>query len=104
MDILSFVGDYTQIGATGLLVIVVLFILTGKLVPLRQLKDAQKAADQWRAAHDRSEDARKELAQENYKLLEGNRISEKFFTQFVPAVDEDTHARRRHAADRESAT
>lgn len=41
-----------QVSAGALLAIVVLLILTGLLVPRRQLKDVRADRDYWRAAHD----------------------------------------------------
>ena len=104
MDILSFVGDYANIGAGGLLSVVVILILTGRLLPRWVLKRAQEEAEAWKKALSRSEDARQDLAQENFKLLETARIAQRFYLDVIPPIDEDTTQRRRHAAERERAT
>lgn len=41
-----------QIGAGGLVALVVLLVLTGRLVTRRQLQDVQADRDYWRTAHD----------------------------------------------------
>lgn len=62
------------IGAAGLLTLVVLLILWGKLVPrsvmedLRRDKDAQIAT--WKAAYERSEEAREIMRHQITSLLE----------------------------------
>lgn len=96
MDFLNFIlsASAREVSATIVLIGVVALILTGRLVPLRQLKYAQAEAAAWKDALGTSETARAALAIENYKLLETNRISDQFYRDFLPAVDEQTQPRR----------
>lgn len=49
----------SQAGPWGLLSLAVLLVLRGWLVPRRSLLDIQEDRDYWRAAHERSENARR---------------------------------------------
>lgn len=88
MDFLQFLTSIQvrEVSSTVVLVGVVVLILTGKLVPRRHLSDALAERDAWKAAHERSEEARAGLNKENFKLLETARISEQFYRDFLPAV------------------
>lgn len=59
-----------QGGATALLVIVVLFILTGRLVPRSVLKDTQADRDYWRSAHSEAVKAQMAERELTNELLE----------------------------------
>lgn len=72
-----------SIGATGILAIVVLLVLMGKLVPRRTLEDTLKERDDWRAAHGVSEEARIELQQQVGELLQLSRLTTTFI-QTIP--------------------
>jgi hypothetical protein len=93
MDLITFFANSTirDIGAIGILVIVVLMILLGRLVPIgthrRELAAANKATDEWREAHRLSEEARAIAQAQNSTLLAGVRIADKFYRDFLPAAD-----------------
>jgi hypothetical protein len=95
LDFLDFITSVSvrEVSSTVVLFGVVVLILTGKLVPNRQLKYAQAEAEAWKGALGTSEAARQALAIENYKLLETSRISDQFYRDFLPAVDENTQPR-----------
>jgi hypothetical protein len=61
-------------GPTTLLTLVVLFILTGRLVPRSTLQDMREERDTWRAAHAKSEAAREAERQLVDELLETARL------------------------------
>jgi hypothetical protein len=67
---------WAQIGPTGLLTILVLLILIGRLVPRRTLEDVLHDRDEWRAAHRISEAARVESARQVEELLEHARTTD----------------------------
>lgn len=87
MDFLTFITSLPvrEVSSTIILVGVVVLILTGRLVPRRNLDDALKERDAWHDAHTRSEDTRALLNQENFKLLESARIADQFYRDFLPA-------------------
>ncbi|WP_420032214.1 hypothetical protein [Streptomyces sp. cg28] len=60
----------TDAGAVALLVLVVLFILTGRLIPRRTHEDLIADRDNWRAAFLESEAARKADHDQTEELLE----------------------------------
>lgn len=62
----------------GLLAIVILLIAFGKLVPRRTLEDVITDRNEWRAAHQVSEQARVELQQQVQELLENSRATDAF--------------------------
>lgn len=72
-----------SIGAGGLLTIVILMVLMGKLVPRRTLDDALRDRDDWRQAHKVSEAGRIELQQQVGELLELSRTTSTFI-QAIP--------------------
>lgn len=88
MDFLQFLTSLPvrEVSSTAALVGVVALILTGRLVPRRHLNDTIAERDAWRAAHEKSEEARMSLRNENFKLLETARISDQFYRDFLPAV------------------
>lgn len=96
MDFLDFLTSVQvrEVSATAVLVGVVALILTGRLIPRRNLSDALAERDAWKSAHSVSEEARARLNTENFKLLETARISDQFYRDFLPAVSENTGDRR----------
>ncbi len=64
------------IGAGGLLTLFVLAILTGRLVPRRNIEDVLHDRDEWRAAHRISESARAEQQAQVDELLEHARTTD----------------------------
>lgn len=63
-------------GATALLAITVLFVLTGRLVPRSVLKDTQADRDYWRAAHAEESKARAAERELTNELLEVARTAD----------------------------
>jgi len=59
-----------QVGAGGLVVIIVLLILTGRLVPRQTLRDTQADRDYWRQAWQTSEESRRAQDAQFSELLE----------------------------------
>lgn len=43
---------WPSLGATGLLALAVILVLTGRLVPRSTLRDMRDERDKWKAAHD----------------------------------------------------
>jgi hypothetical protein len=70
----------TDAGAVALLTLVVLFILTGKLVPRKTHEDALTDRDNWRAAYLESEKARQVEHEQTGELLEMARLSGNILT------------------------
>lgn len=70
--------NLAQIGAGGLVTLFVLAILTGRLVPRRNLDDVVRDRDEWRAAHTISENARLEGQKQVNELLEHARTTDAF--------------------------
>ena len=102
MDFFQFITSLQarEVSATVVLVGVVVLVLTGRLVPRRNLSDALAERDAWKAAHERSEEARAGLNKENFKLLETARISEQFYRDFLPAIaGQDTQPKPQRSAD-----
>jgi hypothetical protein len=64
----------TDAGAVALLTLVVLFILTGRLVPRKTHEDALTDRDNWRQAYLESEAARKVEHEQTGELLEMARL------------------------------
>lgn len=65
-----------QGGAAALLALVVLFILTGRLVPRSVLRDTQADRDYWRAAHTEESKARQAERELTNELLEVARTAD----------------------------
>jgi|GEM_PF-3180326 len=79
----------TPIGALiGAIVLLYWMLATGRLVTKssheRELALATTRADEWKAAHGRSEDARAVALEQNSALLAGVRIADKFYKDFLP--------------------
>lgn len=62
----------------GLLGLVIILIALGKLVPRRTLEDTINDRNEWRTAHQVSEQARVELQQQVQELLEHSRATDAF--------------------------
>jgi hypothetical protein len=83
-----------DVSAIALLTGVVVLILTGGLVPGRThkrelLREVQRA-DEWKAAHGVSEQARSKAMDQNSTLLASVRIADQFYRDFVPPVEHST--------------
>ncbi|MCX5209829.1 hypothetical protein OG689_11085 [Kitasatospora sp. NBC_00240] len=74
MDELAGLG-MIQGGAVGVVTLIVLLILTGRLVPRRTYEDMREERDTWRAAHQVSEEARHVAQDQNGELLEVARVA-----------------------------
>lgn len=81
---------WDTIGPSGLLAILILLILTGRLVPRRTMEDALHDRDEWRTAHRISEAARVELAEQVGELLEQGRTTNAFMQAISRVRHEDT--------------
>lgn len=77
----------TEVGASGLLVITVLMILTGRLIPRSQ-------AELWRTAYLKSEDASRQKDATIAKLVEANRVGVRVLDSLptAPGGDSDVEA------------
>jgi hypothetical protein len=87
VDIFGFTP--TDLGAAGLLVLVVLLILTGRLVPRTTLVDMREERDTWRAAHGESERARQAEREQVTELLELSRTAGHVLTSLPRAKEVD---------------
>lgn len=77
----------TNLGAAGLLVLVVLLILTGRLVPRSTLLDMRDERDTWRSAHAESEAARQAEREQVTELLELSRTAGHVLTSLPRAKE-----------------
>lgn len=68
-----------DVGATGLLVITVWMILTGRLTPKRTVDDLREEIKYWRAAH-------REIQEQNAELARTGRVTQ----QVLRAVEDVT--------------
>jgi hypothetical protein len=93
VDLLTFLGQYSDITAGAIVVFVVLAIFTDRLIPYRAHKrevDAAKAsAIEWKSSAERKDDAIQRLLDQNSALLAGVRIADKFYKDFLPPVPEE---------------
>ncbi|THA56091.1 hypothetical protein [Streptomyces sp. A1136] len=80
----------TDLGVSGLLVLVVLLILTGRLVPRSTLLDMREERDTWRAAHTESEAARQAEREQVTELLELSRTAGHVLTSLPRAKEVDS--------------
>ncbi|MBL3664554.1 hypothetical protein JL475_00640 [Streptomyces sp. M2CJ-2] len=71
-------------GAVGLLVLVFLYVVTGRLVPRKTHEDALADRDNWRAAFLESEAARKVEHEQTGELLEMARLGGHLLTALPP--------------------
>jgi len=97
MDLLTFIGDYSELGAGAILTFVVLAIFTDRLIPYRAHKrevDAAKAsATEWKSSAERKDDAIQRLLDQNSALLAGVRIADKFYKDFLPPMPDEPRMR-----------
>jgi hypothetical protein len=91
----------TDLGAAGLLVLVVLLILTGRLVPRSTLLDMREERDTWRAAHTESEAARQAEREQVTELLELSRTAGHVLTSLPRAREVVADAPLADAGDRQ---
>lgn len=80
-------------GSTALLIVVFLFVLTGKLVPRNYLEDARADRDYWRAAHTEEVRARQAERDLTNELLEVARTADHVLAS-LPATDREEVAPR----------
>lgn len=78
LDGISLIG----LTPAGLLLIVVLMVVTGRLVPRSTLMDKAKEADQWHAAYEAERAAHAMSEAQTRELLEVAKTSEKFYLAF----------------------
>lgn len=96
MDFFSFFTDpnVKEVTATVILVGVVVFIITGRLIPIgthkRELAAEHERGEQHRSASEKKDIAIQKLLEQNSALLAGVRIADKFYRDFLPPVDENT--------------
>jgi hypothetical protein len=76
------IGTY---GGPSLLALTVILILTGRLVPRKNLKDMERDRDLWREAYNVSEQSRRLEAEHTGQLLEAARASA-MVLRSLPAV------------------
>ncbi|MGW5130345.1 hypothetical protein [Streptomyces sp. NPDC004135] len=76
-------------GATALLVLVVLLILTGRLVPRRIHEDAIADRDNWRQAYLESEAARRVEHEQTGELIEMAKLGGNILAALPPAGQAD---------------
>lgn len=88
----------TDMGLSGLLALVVLLILTGRLVPRSTLQDVRDERDTWRAAHMESEAARQAEREQVTELLELSRTAGHVLTS-LPKSGEVADAELAEAPD-----
>ncbi|MFI2761431.1 hypothetical protein ACH5A3_21555 [Streptomyces echinatus] len=86
--------DVAQGGATALLVLVVVLILTGRLVPRSVLKDTQDDRDYWRSAHGEEVKARQAERELTNELIEVAHTADQVLTALPrpPSMKEVTAA------------
>ncbi|MFE6079961.1 hypothetical protein [Streptomyces virginiae] len=89
-----------DLGVSGLLVLVVLLILTGRLVPRSTLVDMREERDTWRAAHSESEAARQAEREQVTELLELSRTAGHVLTSLPKSREVDAGADVAEAIDR----
>jgi hypothetical protein len=74
LDGISIIG----LTPTGLLLIAVLMVFTGRLVPRSTLEDKKTEANQWRQAYEAERDARTASDAQTRELLEVAKTSKQF--------------------------
>jgi len=85
-EIITFIQANGELTAGGALLLIVMLIVTGLLVPYRQLKQAIAERDAWHEAHTVSEKARIEMDGELSLMMESMRISKVFYNDFLKPV------------------
>lgn len=99
MDVLTFFANpiVRDIGAVGLVALVVMMILTGRLIPKsahdRELEAAEKRTsdavargDEWKQTAKDTEEVNAVVRAQNTQLIEGNRVVEAFLRSAGPAA------------------
>lgn len=86
--------DIAQGGAAGLLCLVVVMVLTGRLVPRSALEDARADRDYWRAAHAEEVSARQAERGLTNELLEVARTADHVLASLPQAADREEVAHR----------
>lgn len=77
-------------GAIGLLALVFLFVLTGRLIPRKTHEDALADRDNWRGAYLQSEEARRLEHEQTGELLEMARLGGNILTALPrPGADDE---------------
>jgi hypothetical protein len=79
--------SFSDVGATGLVTIVVVLILLGRLVPRRHLEDVREDAAHWRKAAELTEAARAEEAAQTRQLLEASDMHTRLLESIRDAAD-----------------
>lgn len=101
MDVLSFFANpvVRDIGAVGLVVLVVLMILTGRLIPKptheRELEAAEKRTadavargDEWKQTAKATEEVSAVVRAQNSELIEGSKVVKAFLQASGPSLAE----------------
>lgn len=93
-----FSPEAKEVSSTAILVGVVISIFTGLLVPgrthKRELATAARTAEEHRLASEKKDIAIGKLLDQNAAMLAGIRIADKYYGDFLPAVDEFTKPRK----------
>ena len=89
----------TDLGLAGLMGLVVLLILTGRLVPRSTLLDMREERDTWRAAHVSSEAARLAEREQVTELLELSRTASHVLTSLPTKGEVTAHGVDMASAD-----
>lgn len=79
--------SFSDVGATGLVTIVVVLILLGRLVPRRHLEDIREDAAHWRRAAELTEAARAEEAAQTRQLLDSIGMNTRLLESIRAAAD-----------------
>lgn len=96
MDLLTLLGNsgFRDIGAVAILAGLVVVFFRGGVIPgpthKRELAREIARADEWKAAHQVSEQARAKAMEQNSTLLASVRIADQFYRDFVPAAEHST--------------
>ena len=75
-----------DISQSALIAFIVLMILTGRLVPLRQLRDTQKERDDWKATAEKALLANQDERSQKRELLDAMRTSIHFIEATTKAA------------------
>ncbi|MCE7081143.1 hypothetical protein [Streptomyces sp. ST2-7A] len=81
-----------QGGGWAIVAAAVWMVLTGRLVPRSVMEDARTDRDRWRAAHEVSEEARREADRQMGELLELARTTGQALSSLPPAPPEGVRA------------
>lgn len=95
-----------SLGATGLLAVVVVMVLTGRLVPKSTLEDLRadkdKQIDTWRTAYERALQVQDEQRQHVTTLLDANRTTTHVIQALPQAVGLNERSARAELAEGEA--